>query len=117
VRLPNGATMESSHTADLNIPKLNAAASKAHVFPGMANHYLLLVVQLCDEGYIFTFKQDTVAICNAGGAQTLSGPRDVNTGLWRINLKQTNKHIPEPIVNNVYELRNTGALVHYLNKA
>jgi hypothetical protein len=32
-------------------------------------------------------------------------------------LKQTNKHIPDPIANNVYELRNTGALVHYLHKA
>jgi hypothetical protein len=31
-------------------------------------------------------------------------------------LKQTNKHIPDPIANNVYELRNTGALVHYLHK-
>jgi hypothetical protein len=41
----------------------------------------------------------------------------LNTGLWRINLKQTNNHIPEPIANNVYELRNTGALVHYLHKA
>jgi hypothetical protein len=34
-----------------------------------------------------------------------------------INLKQTNKHIPEPIANNVDELRKTGALVHYLHKA
>jgi hypothetical protein len=48
--------MESSHTAELDIPELNAAASKAHVFPGMANHYLLSVGQLCDEGYIVTFK-------------------------------------------------------------
>jgi hypothetical protein len=32
-------------------------------------------------------------------------------------LKQTNKHIPDPIANNVYELRNTGALFHYLHKA
>jgi hypothetical protein len=47
----------------------------------------------------------------------LSGPRDVTTGLWRINLKQTNKTIPNPIENNVYELRHTGALVHYLHKA
>jgi hypothetical protein len=43
VRLPNGATMESSHTAELNIPHLNAAASIANVFPGMANHSLLSV--------------------------------------------------------------------------
>jgi hypothetical protein len=41
----------------------------------------------------------------------------VTTGLWRINLKQANNCIPNPIANNVYELRNTGALVHYLHKA
>jgi hypothetical protein len=109
--------MESSHTADLDIPELNAAASKSHVSPGMANHSLLSVGQLCDEGYIVTFKQDTVTIFNSGSSHLLSGPRDVNTGLWRINLKQTSNHIPEPISNNVYELRNTGALVHYLHKA
>jgi hypothetical protein len=117
VRLPNGATMESSHNADLDIPELNAAASKAHVFHGMAHHYLLSVVQLCDKGYIVTFKQDTFIICNSESSKLLSGPRDVTTGLWRINLKQTNNHIPDPIANNVYALRNTVALVHYLHKA
>jgi hypothetical protein len=109
--------MKSSHTADLDIPELNAAASKAHVFPGMANHYLLSFVQLCDEGYTVTFRRDTVAICNYESSKLLSGPRDVTTGLWCINLKQTNKHIPDPIANIVYELRNTGALVHYIHKA
>jgi hypothetical protein len=38
-----------------------------------------------------------------GAPKLLSGPQDVNTGLWCINLKQTNNHIPEPIANNVYE--------------
>jgi hypothetical protein len=109
--------MESYHTALLDIPELNAAASKAHVFPGMDNHSLLSVGQLCDEGYIITFKQDTVTICDSENSQILSGPRDLNTGLWRINLRQTNNHKPKPIANNVYELRNTGALVHYLHKA
>jgi hypothetical protein len=109
--------MESSHTAELDIPELNAAASKAHVSPGMANHSLLSVGQLCDEGYIVTFERAAVTICDPDNSQILSGPRDLNTGLWRINLKHTNSHIPEPIANNVYELRNTGALVHYLQKA
>jgi hypothetical protein len=117
VRLPNGATMEYSHTADLDIPKLNAAVSKAHVFPGMANNSLLSVGQLCDEGYIVTFRQDKVTICNSDNSELFSGPRDVTTGLWRINLKHTNKHKPNPIANNVYELRNTGALIHYLHKS
>jgi hypothetical protein len=117
VHLPNAATMESSHTADLDIPELNAAASNAHVSPGMAHHSLFSVGQLCDEGYIVTFWRDTVTICNSDNAELLSGPRDDTTGLWRINLKQTIKHIPDPIANNVYELHNTGALVHYLHKA
>jgi hypothetical protein len=102
VRLPNGATMESSHSADLDIPELNAAASKAHVFPGMSHHSLLSVGQLCDEGNIVTFRRDTVTICNSENSKLLSGPRDDTTRLWHINLKSTNKHIPDPIVNNVY---------------
>jgi hypothetical protein len=109
--------MESSHTADLDIPGLTTAASKAHVSPGMAHHSLLSVGQLCDEDYIITFQQDTVTICNSDNSKLLSGPRDANTGLWCINLKQPDKTIPDPIANNVYELRNTGALVHYLHKA
>jgi hypothetical protein len=117
VHLPNGATMESSHTAELDIPELNAAASKAHVLPGMANHSLLSVGQLCNEGYIVTFKHASVTVCNSQKSQILSGPRDLDTGLWCINLKQTNNHIPEPIASNLYELRSTGALVHYLHKS
>jgi hypothetical protein len=83
----------------------------------MADHSLLSVGQLCDEGYRVTFKNAPVAVCNSQKSQILSGPRDLDTGLCRINLKQDNQHIPEPIANNVYELRNTGALVHYLHKA
>jgi hypothetical protein len=117
VSLPNGATMESSHTAELDIPELNAVASKTHVFPGIVNYSLLSVEQLCDEGYIVTFKQASVTIYDSEKAPILSGPRDLHTGLWRTNLKQKNNHIPEPIENTVYEVRNTGALVHYFHKA
>jgi hypothetical protein len=100
--------MDPPWSAELDIPELNAAASKAHVFPGMANHSLLSVGQLCDEGYIVSFKQASLTICDFEKSQILNGPRDLNTGLWRINLKQTNNHIPETIANNVYELLNKG---------
>jgi hypothetical protein len=111
VRLPNGETVDSSHTAELDIPELNAAESKAHVFPGIANHSLLSVGHLYVECYIVTLKHALVTVCNSHKSQILNGPRDLDTGLWGINLKQTNQHIPEPISNNIYELRNTGALV------
>jgi hypothetical protein len=109
--------MESSHTAELNISHMNAAASIAHVLPGMANHYLLSVGQHCNEGYVVTFKDASVTVCNSQKFQILSGPRDLDTGLWRINLKHDNKQIHQPVENNVYELRNTGEIVHYLHKA
>jgi hypothetical protein len=117
VRLPNRATMESSHTAELDIPEMNAAASKAHVFPGMANHSLLSVGHLCDKGYVVSFKHASATVCNSQKSPILSSPRDLDTGLWHINLKRDNTHIPEPIANSVYELHNTGALVTYLHKA
>jgi hypothetical protein len=117
VRLRNGVTIESSHTAELNIPHLNAAASIENVFPGMANHSLLSVGQLCNEGYVVTFRDASVTVCDSHKFQILSGPRDLDTGLWRINLKQDNQQIHQPVANNVYELRNTGALFHYLHKA
>jgi hypothetical protein len=109
--------MESSLTAELDIPELNAYVCKSHVFPGMANHSLLSIGQLYDEGYIVTFKHASVTVCNCQKSQILSGPRDLDTGLWCINLKQYNRHIPETVANNMYELSNTGALVHYLHKA
>jgi deoxyxylulose-5-phosphate synthase len=83
VRLPSGATMRSSHTAELNIPELNVDASKARVFPGMTNHSLLSVGQLCNEGYIVTFKNTSVTVYNSQKFQIMSGPRDLYTGLWR----------------------------------
>jgi hypothetical protein len=117
VRLSNGATMESSHTAELNIPELDAAASIAHVFPGMANHSLLSVGQLCNKGYIVTFRNDSVTICDPQEFQILSGTRDLDTGLWRINLRKYNQQLQQSVANNVYKLLNTEALVHNLHKA
>jgi hypothetical protein len=117
VRLPNGATIESSHTAELNIPELNASASIAHVSPGTANHSLLSVGQLYNEGYIVTFKNASVTICDPQEFQILSGARDLDTGLWRINLRKDNQQLQQSVANKVYELRNTGSLVHYLHKA
>jgi hypothetical protein len=117
VRLPNGATMESSHTAESNITELNAAASKPHVFPGMSNHSLLSVGKLCNEGYIVTFKNASVTVFNSQKFQILIGPRDLDTGLWRINLRRDSQQVHQTVANNFYELRNTGALVHYLHNA
>jgi hypothetical protein len=73
VLLPNGATMESTHTASLDIPELKKAASIAHIFLGMANHSLLSFGQLLNEGYSVTFNIDAVTIYNPLGVHILKG--------------------------------------------
>jgi hypothetical protein len=75
----------------------------------MAKHSLLSVGQLCNKGYVVTFKDASVTVCDSQKFQILSGPWDSDTGLWRINLKQDNQQIHQPVANNVYELRNTGS--------
>ena len=46
----------------------------------------------------------------------MKGHQDLDTGLWRINLRPNNQKIKIAESNNVYELYNTGALVNYLHK-
>jgi hypothetical protein len=41
----------------------------------------------------------------------------MDTGLWRISLRKEYQQHPHEVSNNVYELRNTGALVNHLRKA
>jgi hypothetical protein len=69
----------------------------------MANHSLLSVGQFCDEGYIVTSKNASVTVCDPQEFQILSGPRDLDNGLWRINLRQDNQQIHQSVSNNVYD--------------
>jgi deoxyxylulose-5-phosphate synthase len=65
VRLPNGQTMKSTHTALLYIPQLSKAEKAAHTFPAMEKNSLLSVGQFCDEVYSVVSSIDEVTILNA----------------------------------------------------
>jgi hypothetical protein len=93
----------------------------------MENNSLLSVGQLRDEGYYVLFSTDGLKILNEKQI-IMKGPRDHATGLLRINLLQKNPTctISQPLsqppyqphsANNVYALRNSGALVNYPHKA
>jgi hypothetical protein len=89
----------------LDIPELSATAAVAHVFPDMANNSLLSVAQLCNEGYSVTFTIGSVTLFNNIGKEILKGNRDLDTGLWRINLRKEIQHKTIASANNVYELQ------------
>jgi hypothetical protein len=103
--------------ACFSLPELTKAASIVQFFSGMANHSLLSVGQLCNEGYTVTFRIESVTIHKSHGIKILRGAQDLDTGLWRINLRKARKQPQQGVENNVYELRNTVALVNYLHKA
>jgi hypothetical protein len=116
--------MKSTHTSTLDIPQLSESAKAAHIFPAMGNNSLLAVVQLLDEGYFVLFSIDEVKILNEKQKNIMKRNIDCATGLWQINLyhKKPNCNISQKqpeihSANNVYALRNTGALVNYLHKA
>jgi hypothetical protein len=117
VRLPNGYTTDSTHTASLDIPQLSSTTAVSHVFPAMANNSLLSVRKLCRKGYSVTFTINNLTIFNKIGKEIIKGLRDLDTGLWRINLRKEIQHNTIASENNMYDLRNTGALVNYLHKA
>jgi hypothetical protein len=64
--MPNGTTIQSSHTCDLLLVDLPPQARKAHILPGLVHNSLISVGQLCDNGCSVTFTQEQVTIsrCN-----------------------------------------------------
>jgi hypothetical protein len=115
VRLPNGDTIASTHTAMLNMPSLPHAAIYAHILPGLAQHSLLSVGQMCDSGCSVTFTATEVTVTN-GESKILTGLRDKESSLWRVPLKP---NLPLEIgrahsAHNVYEQKSIQDTITYL---
>jgi hypothetical protein len=62
VIFPNDETMDSTHTASLDMPGLSEAASVEHAVTDMENQSLITVGKMCNDGYYFTFRIDGVTI-------------------------------------------------------
>jgi hypothetical protein len=116
VRLPNGDTITSTHTANLNMPSLSQATRRAHILPGLAQQSLLSVGQICDSGCSVTFTASNVMVTN-GGSTILRGKRDKQSNLWSVLLNYTpplhggQKHA----AHNVYEQKSIQDTITYLN--
>jgi hypothetical protein len=62
VNMPNGTTIQLSHTCDLLLADLPPQAWKAHILPGLVHNSLISVGQLCDNGCSVTFTQEQVTV-------------------------------------------------------
>ena len=88
--LPNGNTMISTHTANLNIPTIPMQATQVHIFPDMEGSTPLLSIgNLCDHGCIATYDKDKVII-KRNNEIILIGYRHPVTKLWMIDFSNAN---------------------------
>jgi hypothetical protein len=66
VNMPNGTTIQSSHTCNLLLTDLPHQARQVHILPGLVHNSLISVGQLCDNEYSVTFTQDQVTVSRNG---------------------------------------------------
>ena len=65
VTIPNGKAIESTHEGELKIEALPEATRHVHILPGLANHSLVSVCQLCNSGCQVMFRADKVLMYDA----------------------------------------------------
>jgi hypothetical protein len=82
---PNGGVMQSTHIAELVIPKLPKSARVVHVVPALSTKSLISIGQLCDAGCIATFDATTATI-SYENETVLVGHRTEETKLWHLEL-------------------------------
>jgi hypothetical protein len=112
----NGATIASTHTATLNLPFLPHAARQAHILPGLAQHSLLYVGQMCDSGCAVTFPATKLTLTN-GESTILTGQREKESGMWRVPVENSIplRIAPEYHAHNVYEQKSIQDTITYLH--
>jgi hypothetical protein len=115
VNIPNGTTIQSSHTCNLLLTDLPPQSQQAHIFPGLVHNSLILVGQLCDSGCSVTFTQDQVTV-SKNEKCVMYGSRDPKSRLWRVDLKkrlETN----QLQCNHAHDNSNQKDFINYLHAA
>jgi hypothetical protein len=115
VNMPNGTTIQPSHTCNLLLTDPPPQAWQAHILPGLVHNSLILVGQLCNNGYSVTFTQEQVTVSKKGKC-VMYGSRDPKSRLWRVNLKnifETN----QVQCNHAHDNINHKDLINYLHAA
>jgi hypothetical protein len=115
VNMPNGTTIQSSHTCNLLLTDLPPQARQAHILPGLVHNSLILVGQLCDNGCSVTFTQDQVTV-SKNEKCVMYGSQDLRSRLWGVYLKkrfETN----QVQCNHAHDNSNQKDSINYLHAA
>jgi hypothetical protein len=64
--LPNGRTIQSTHTRNLDIPWLPDTMTEAHIVPGLAHSSMIATRKICAAGCKVTFDQQECKVYHKG---------------------------------------------------
>jgi hypothetical protein len=113
--MPNGTTIQSSHTCNLLLTDLPPQSRQAHILPGLVHNSLISVGKLCDNGCSVTFTQDQVTV-SKNEKCVMYGYRDPKSRLWQVDLKkkfETN----QVQCKHAHDNSNQKDLINYLHAA
>jgi hypothetical protein len=113
--MPNGTTIQSSHTCNLLLTDLPPQAQQVHILPVLVHSSLISVGKLCDNGCSVTFTQDQVTV-SKNGKHVMYGSRYPKSRLWRVNSKQ-NFETENVQCNHAHDNNNQKDLIKYLHAA
>ena len=85
VTMPDGNSVSSTHTCELDLPQLPKQARLGHIIPGLSKHSLLSVIKLCNAGCQVELK-DIGATVKYRGKIVLQGKKCTNNHLWFVKL-------------------------------
>ena len=95
VKIPNGQSVASTHTCELNLPNLPQNARMGHILPGLASHSLVSVVRLCNAGCDVEFTKIGCTVKHQGRV-VLKGNKCTKTGLWMIPISENTNETATP---------------------
>jgi hypothetical protein len=113
--MPNGTSIQSSHTCDLLLTALPPQSRKAHILPDLFHNSIISVGQLCDSGCDVTFKQEQVSVMKDGKCVML-GSQYPRSSLWRVDLNKP-KPALQPACSHAHDTSNHKLLIKYLHAA
>ena len=126
ITLPDGATLHSTHTCNLDIPWLPATVTAAHIVPGLSHSSLISTRRFCDAGYTVTYDADKCTV-SKNNRTVLVGHRDPATRLWHLPINPQTPHPatpsppllppPEQQANNVHTIPHIQNRVKYMHQA
>ncbi len=130
VALPNGSTINATHTTELPLNALTSNAQKAHVLPGLQPNSLVSIGKLTNAGYktVFHPAGRGVTVHQKKSLQirllrkpVLQGWQDSNR-LWQLSQDSTapiivSKKAKQEAAANVYSLLSIPQAIKYLHTA